>query len=104
MKASPNYSTSKAKKYRKPVRLASAECYGPSIRFGTRTNLSPDDFSTDSENIDFLLPIEVTFGNRNDILAFFSVRNLKKSLNWLVCIGTQCKLLKIKCFEIFFYI
>ena len=57
------------------MRLPRAESYGPSIRFGTRTNLSPDDLSTDSENFDFLLPIEVTFGDRNDSLANFSVRN-----------------------------
>ena len=85
MKASPNDSTSKAKKNRKPVRLERAECYGPSIRFGTSTNLSPDDFSTDSENFDFLRPIEVTFGDRNDILANFAVRNLKK-ISELACL------------------
>ena len=33
-----------------------AACYGANIRFGTSTNLSPDAFSTDSENFNFLLP------------------------------------------------
>ena len=60
--------------------LEPAECYGANIRFGTTTNVSPDAFSTDSENFNFLLSIEVTFGSRSDIFLKSSVRNFRNPL------------------------
>ena len=80
LKASPNDTTSKAKTTRLCSPLPCAERYGANIRFGTSTNLSPDAFSTDSENFNFLLSIEVTFGSRSDIFLKSSVRNFRNPL------------------------
>ena len=69
MKASPNDSTSKAKKIVKPVGLEHAECYGPKIRFGTCSDSCPNTLNTDFENLDFPRPIQVTFGRYQYIVA-----------------------------------
>ena len=69
MKASPNDSTSKAKKIPKPVTLEPAECYGAKIRFGTCSDSCPNTLNTDFENLDFFWPIQVTFGRHQHIVA-----------------------------------
>ena len=44
-------------------------CYEAYIRSGTSTNMSPNAFNTDFENLDFSLPIQVTFGMHQHIVA-----------------------------------
>ena len=43
--------------------------YGHNIRFGASTNMSPNAFNTDFENLDVFLPIQVTFGRHQHIVA-----------------------------------
>ena len=69
MKASPNDSSSKAKKIVKRGGLEHAECYGAKIRFGTCSDSCPNTLNTDFENLDFFRPIQVTFGRHQHIVA-----------------------------------
>ena len=69
MKSSPNYSTSPAKKIVNVVTFLPLGSYGHNIRCGTSTNLSPYASNTDFENLDFFLPIQVTFGRHQHIVA-----------------------------------
>ena len=85
MKASPNDSTSKAKKFENPcgwnARSATDLVFGlVQVLTYLQTTLAPI-----LKILIFLLPIEVTFGDRNDILANFSVRNFQK-ISELACL------------------
>ena len=51
------------------VRLEREGRYEAYIRSGTSTNMSPNAFNTDFENLDFFLPIQVTFGRHQHIVA-----------------------------------
>ena len=52
-----------------PAVLLHSCSYGHNIRSGASTDMSPNAFNTDFENLDFFLPIQVTFGRHQHIVA-----------------------------------